>query len=78
MENQQRVTFRFGAALEVHYLAVLPEVGDMVTHRRSLWTVARVERDSLGALVICEYEPSRSANAPATAQGNLYPSGSIL
>lgn len=56
-EPQQRVTFRFGADVDVRYLRELPQLGDFVNHRHELWVVSRVEVDSLGALVICETTP---------------------
>jgi hypothetical protein len=53
-ERQERVTFRFGDAIEVHYVAALPKAGDFVSHRNELWLTVRLERDSLGAVVVCE------------------------
>jgi hypothetical protein len=60
-ERQERVTFRFGDAIEVHYAAALPKAGDFVTHRNELWVTVRLERDSLGAVVVCE----RDVQGPA-------------
>ena len=62
---QQRVTFRFSDHMEVQYLSGLPEVGDRVSHDGDLGMVARVESDSVGALVVCESsrrEQSSGAN----------------
>jgi hypothetical protein len=67
MEQKQRVTLRFGDADELQYVADLPRTGDFVRHQDELWVVARVERDSLGALVICEHEPNRSPHAVGRA-----------
>jgi hypothetical protein len=60
MSEQQRVTFRFGDAFEVHYVADLPKAGDFVTYRNELWVMARLERDSLGTVVVCERDRSAS------------------
>ena len=54
------MTFRFGDAVEVHYVADLPKAGDFVSHRNELWVMARLERDSLGTVVVCERDPSAS------------------
>jgi hypothetical protein len=53
------VTFRFGDAIEVHYVAALPNAGDFVSHRNELWLTVRLERDSLGAVVVCERDVQR-------------------
>jgi hypothetical protein len=55
------VTFRFGDAVEVHYVADLPKAGDFVSHHNELWVMARLEHDSLGPVVVCE----RDVEAPA-------------
>ena len=54
MAGLQRVTFRFGEAIEVRYLPGIPEPGDLVTHERDLWRVAFVSADAVGMTVICE------------------------
>jgi hypothetical protein len=61
VRKQQRVTFRFGDVIEVHYVAELPKAGDFVSHRNELWVMVRLEHDSLGPVVVCE----RDADAPA-------------
>ena len=55
------MTFRFGDAIEVHYVADLPKAGDFVSHRNELWVTERLERDSLGAVVVCERDVQRPA-----------------
>jgi hypothetical protein len=55
--EQQRLTFRFGTAIEVHYVADLPKAGDFVSYRNALWVMARLERDAVGAVVVCERDP---------------------
>jgi hypothetical protein len=59
--KQERVTFRFGDAIEVHYIAELPKAGDLVSRRNELWVMVRLEHDSLGPVVVCE----RDVEAPA-------------
>lgn len=54
MSKQQRVTFRFGDAIELQYVAELPKAGDFVSHRNELWVMVRLEHDSLGPVVVCE------------------------
>jgi hypothetical protein len=54
MDEQQRVTFRFGGDTERYYMRELPSPGDRVTHQHEMWVVTTVGEDSLGALVNCE------------------------
>ena len=49
-----RVTFDFAGAIEVHYISAVPEIGDLVSHRRELWIVRKVEQDDVGLLITCE------------------------
>ena len=53
-DDQIQVTFEFAGAWEVHYMQVVPDVGDLVTHDDALWVVRSVEPDELGLVVICE------------------------
>lgn len=66
-EQQERVTFRFGGAIEVHYVAALPKAGEFVSHRNELWVMVRLEHDSLGAVVVCERDRSASPKVPGPA-----------
>jgi hypothetical protein len=68
-ELQQRVTFKFGAAADVRYVRELPEMGDFVAHGNELWVVARIEENSLGALVICE-NPRETPRAEAVSENH--------
>ncbi len=60
-----RVTFDFAGTREVHYLAGVPEVGDLVSHRDEVWVVLRVDGDGAGPFITCEL-PS----APSTESGS--------
>ena len=74
MSEQQRVTFRFGDAIEVHYVADLPKAGDFVSHRNELWVMVRLERDSLGTVVVCERDGSASLeDQTSAAESRLVP-----
>jgi hypothetical protein len=74
VSEQQRVTFRFGEAIEVHYVAELPKAGDFVSHRNELWVMVRLEHDSLGPIVVCE----RGLEAPAQEARPRASEGSTL
>jgi hypothetical protein len=68
------VTFRFGGAIEVHYVAALPTAGDFVSHRNELWVMVRLECDSLGAIVVCErdvQEPAEEGRRDSRSGGTL-------
>jgi hypothetical protein len=68
------VTFRFGDAIEVHYVAALPKAGDLVTHRNELWVMVRLEHDSLGAIVVCERDvqgPAEESRQDSRSAGTL-------
>jgi hypothetical protein len=73
VSERQRVTFRFGDAIEVHYVAGLPKAGDFVTHRNELWVMVRLERDSLGTVVVCERDRSASPEVEPAAETRLVP-----
>jgi hypothetical protein len=62
------VTFRFGNAIEVHYVADLPKAGDFVSYRNELWVMERLERDFLGAVVVCEPDPGDSPHLEGRAK----------
>jgi hypothetical protein len=62
------VTFRFGDVIEVHDVAALPKAGDFVSHRNELWVTARLERDSLGTVVVCERDRSASPELQEPAE----------
>lgn len=51
---QQHVTFRFGQDRDVRYLAIVPAIGDLVTHGNALWVVARVDVDAERVIVTCQ------------------------
>jgi hypothetical protein len=68
VREQQRVTYRFGDAIELHYVADLPKAGDFVSHRNELWVMARLEHDSLGAVVVCERDPRDPAQVEGRAE----------
>jgi hypothetical protein len=76
VSEQQRVTFRFGDAIEVHYVAGLPKAGDFVTHRNELWVMVRLERDALGTVVVCERDRSDSPSMESAEE--LSPKRSTL
>jgi hypothetical protein len=63
-DAQMRVTFDFSGAWEIHYISEVPEVGDLVSHRRELWVVRAVEFEEVGVLVSCVLpEASRAGSA---------------
>jgi len=68
------VTFRFGDAIEVHYVAALPKAGDFVSHRNELWMMVRLERDFLGAVIVCERDvqgPAEESRPDSRSAGTL-------
>jgi hypothetical protein len=65
VDGLQRVTFRFEAETQVHYVDPLPELGERVAHRGELWVVVGVETDQVGALVTCarQHSPTPSLDS---------------
>lgn len=59
MDGLQRVTFRFDAETQVHYVEPMPEPGELVAHRGEFWVVVSVETDQVGALVTCARRDNR-------------------
>jgi hypothetical protein len=62
------VTFRFGTAIEVHYVADLPKAGDFVSYRTELWVMVRLEHDSFGPIVVCARDPGDSPHLQGAAE----------
>jgi hypothetical protein len=57
-DSQDRVTFDFSGAREVHYIDAVPDVGDLITHGGDLWMVREVEPDDVGVVVTCKLHGS--------------------